>query len=189
MNKPKIQVILGSIRKARNGDKVARWFMEVAKKVTGAEVELVDLLDYPLPLFDDATGAKSREAGKHPNPAVQKWLQKLNAADGYVVITAEYNHSVPGALKNALDFPYNELVGKPVGFVSYGGVVAGSRAVEHLRQIVEEFKMHAVRDQVLIPNVFMAFDEGGTMKNPELLEKSAITMLEDVVRLVIQLKK
>ncbi|MFA5994830.1 MAG: NAD(P)H-dependent oxidoreductase [Patescibacteria group bacterium] len=189
MNKPKIIVLLASIRVERAGEKVARWFMNVVQATKTASVELVDLRDYPLPLFADAVTPTMRQ-GRHPNPLVQKWLDKLATADGYIIITPEYNHSIPGALKNAIDYAYKEWNNKAVGFVSYGGAAAGSRAVEHLRQIASELQLHDVRPQVLIPFVWSVFDaQGNLLNHTDAYEKSSIILIESVALLAKQLQK
>ena len=146
MTKPKIAVIIGSIRPNRFGDKPAQWILEHAKARGDFEVELVDLADYPLPLFD----APASDAWMPtPNPIAAKWQAKLNEFDGYIVVTAEYNRSVPGALKNALDWAYKPFNRKAVGYVAYG-TVGGARAVEHLRNIMTELQAVSVRQGIHI---------------------------------------
>lgn len=186
MNKPNILVILGSIRNGRNGKKVADWFMNVAQNFPFANLSLADLKDHPLPMFDDATPPSQRELLQHDNPAVKSWLEKVHQADGYVIITPEYNHSVPAVLKNALDFPFKEWHNKPVGFVSYGGLAGGVRAVEHLRGIVGELHMHDVREQVIIPAIWSAFDQEGNLAHHDSLAKTALAMLEQITTFALQ---
>ncbi|MEK7593585.1 MAG: NAD(P)H-dependent oxidoreductase [Patescibacteria group bacterium] len=187
MNKQKIHIILGSIREERLGEKVASWFMNTVKDTENADLELVDLRDFPLPLFADAIPPSVRQ-GPHKNPGVQKWLDKVDEASGFIIISPEYNHSISSALKNAIDYPYKEWNNKPVGFVSYGSLAGGSRAVEHLRQIAADLQMYDVREQVLIPNIWAAFDENGNLANAETHKKNAKAMLEKVIKLAIQLK-
>lgn len=187
MEKPTIAVILGSIREGRAGEKVAKWFMEALKENVHAHLELVDLREYPLPLFADATPPSMRQ-GLHPNADVQKWLEKIAAADGFVIITPEYNHGYPGPLKNAIDYAYAEWNGKPVGFVSYGGLAAGSRAVEQLREVVVELQMIPVREQVMIPLVWQAFDSSGMPEHADSLAKTANDMVAKVAELAGKLK-
>jgi len=187
MNKPKIIVILGSIREGRAGEKVAKWFMDTMKDTTLADLELVDLKDYPMPFFTDAQ-TPSQRTGLHADPAVQKWLDKVASADGYIIITPEYNHSFPAVLKNALDYPYKEWNNKPVGFVGYGGYASGSRAVEQLRQVVAELQMYDVREQVLIHVVWTAFDDKGNLLNPELPVRMAKALVEKVAKVAVQMK-
>ncbi len=161
----KIQVILGSIRQGRFGDKPAKWIFDLAKKKKGLMSELVDLRDYALPFYDEKI-SPSRLKGKYPNPAVQRWANKVKEADGYIIVTPEYNHGYPAVLKNALDYIYDEWNNKPVGFISYGSV-GGARVVEQLRQVVVELQMAPIRSSIHIPpTVYMA-----VVKPPETEEE------------------
>jgi NAD(P)H-dependent FMN reductase len=146
MSKPRIAVIVGSIRPSRFGDKPARWIFDLARQRRDFEVELVDLKDYRLPLFD----APASDAWVPTvEPEAVRWQQKLSEFDGYIVVTAEYNRSIPGALKNAIDWAYTPFNRKPVAFVSYGSV-GGARAVEHLRNIMVELQAVPVRHGIHI---------------------------------------
>lgn len=186
MNKPKIKVILGSTREGRSGEKVANWVMKSLQAETTAEVSLLDLKDYPLPFFADPVPPSVRQ-GIHPLPEVQKWIDQVGEANGFIIITPEYNHSFSAVLKNALDYPFKEWHDKPVGFVSYGGAAGGTRAVEQLRQVVGEMRMFDVRDQVAIPLVWMAFDEAGNLQNAESHEKNLKLVFNKVVELANKL--
>src|SRR5882757_1003497 len=141
MSKPKIAVVIGSIRPTRFGDKPAKWIFDHAKARGDINVELVDLADYKLPLFDAPASDFWVPA---TNPEVIRWQNKLNEFDGFIVVTAEYNRSIPGALKNAIDWAYKPFVKKAVAFMSYGSV-GGARAVEHLRAIMIELQAVNVR--------------------------------------------
>ncbi len=187
MNIQKIHVILGSIRVGRAGEKVAKWFMKAVSEVPNVELKLIDLLDYPLPMFAEAVPSSMRQ-DPHENPAIQKWLSTIAEADGFIIITPEYNHSYSSVLKNALDYPYHEWRDKPVGFVSYGGFAGGARAVEHLRQVAGELHMLDVRDQVLIPTVWSAFDEQGNLVHAEMHNKNAVNVVEKVADLARKLQ-
>jgi NAD(P)H-dependent FMN reductase len=147
MTKPKIAVIIGSIRPNRQGDKPANWIAKLAREsgYFGA-VEVVDLKDYPLPLFD---APASDFWMPTPNETAARWQAKLSEFDGYIVVTAEYNRSVPGALKNAIDWAYKPFMRKAVAYVSYGSV-GGARAVEHLRNIMVELQAVSVRHGIHI---------------------------------------
>jgi NAD(P)H-dependent FMN reductase len=145
-------------RQGRFGEHVARWFLQHAQARPDLDVELVDLRDWPLPFFDQQMPPMM---GGYSDAAQQRWAQQVARADGYVLITPEYNHGYPAVLKNALDHVFAEWNGKPVGFVGYGGPGAGLRAVEQLRQVVVELEMVPMRQQVAIPNVYAAFDEQG----------------------------
>ena len=144
MTKPKIAVIVGSIRPNRFGDKPAKWILDLAKARADFDVELVDLADYPLPLFD---APASDFWMPTPNPVAGKWQAKLNEFDGFIIVTAEYNRSIPGALKNAIDWAYKPFMRKAVAYVSYGSV-GGARAVEHLRNVMVELQAVSVRHAV-----------------------------------------
>jgi NAD(P)H-dependent FMN reductase len=146
MTKPKIGVIISSIRPTRFGDKPAKWIAEHAAARGDFDVEIVDLKDYPLPLFD---AAASDFWMPTPNEVAAKWQAKLNEFDGYIIVTAEYNRSITGALKNAIDWAYKPFIKKAVAFVGYGSV-GGARAVEHLRNIMVELQAVPVRHAVHI---------------------------------------
>lgn len=164
MNKNKILVILGSIREGRNGEKVAKNLMEVLSKRTDADYELVDLKDYPLTLFDDVTPPSVRTEAYEG--VAGKWQKKIAEGDGYIFITAEYNRSVPAALKNGIDYLSHEWNNKPMAVVSYGNIAGGSRAAEHLRQIAIELQMAPIKIGVHIPLVWAKFDEEGRILEP-----------------------
>ena len=143
----KIAILTGSTRPGRNNEAVAKWVYHLAKKRGDAEFELVDIASYNLPLFDEPM---SPMFGQYSRPHTRAWSQKVASFDAYVFVTPEYNHSVSGALKNAVDFLYREWNNKAAGFVSYGGNAGGSRAVEHLRLIMAEMMVATVRSQVLL---------------------------------------
>lgn len=138
---PKIQIITGSTRPGRVNKQVADWVYEHAAKRSDFEVELVDIADYDLPLLDEPV-PPSR--GQYSKEHTKKWAAKIAEADGYVFVTPEYNHGVPAALKNALDYLYAEWNNKAAGFVSYGSA-GGVRSVEQLRQIMAELQIADVR--------------------------------------------
>lgn len=146
MTKPKIAVIIGSTRPTRFGEKPAKWIAEHAKARGDIDVEIVDLKDYPLPLFDAPASDLWMPT---PNETAAKWQAKLNEFDGYIIVTAEYNRSITGALKNAIDWAYKPFIKKAVAFVGYGSV-GGARAVEHLRNIMVELQAAPVRHAIHI---------------------------------------
>lgn len=146
MTKPKIAVIISSTRPTRFGDKPATWIAEHAKARGDIDVEIVDLRDYDLPLFD---APASDFWMPTPNEVAAKWQAKLNEFDGYIIVTAEYNRSITGALKNAIDWAYKPFMKKAVAFIGYGSV-GGARAVEHLRNIVVELQAVPVRHAIHI---------------------------------------
>ncbi|MFJ4845616.1 MULTISPECIES: NADPH-dependent FMN reductase [unclassified Streptomyces] len=173
----RIGIILGSTRPGRNGEAVARWVHELAAQRTDAEFELVDLVDYNLPLLDEAYPPAM---GQYSQPHTHAWAQKIASFDGFVVVTPEYNHSVPGALKNAIDFLHAEWVDKAIGFVSYGST-GGTRAVEHLRLIAAELQMADVRSQVAL-SLFTDFENFSTFKPADGQRDTLATTFDQVVR-------
>lgn len=179
---PKIAVIIGSIRPTRFADKPAQWFLDIASTREDLEVELVDLRDFDLPFFAEKA---SNLWMPSEDPRAVAWQQKIGEFDGYVWITAEYNHSITGSMKNALDQAYKEWVHKPVGAVGYGGV-GGARAVEHLRAIAVELQMVPVRNAVHIgAGEFMKVSPLGKdlpmSEISEIIEPSAKGLLDDIV--------
>lgn len=141
----RIGVIVGSTRPNRNGEQVATWVYDVASRRGDAEFEVVDLRDYPLPHLDEPLPAARSTQYLHAH--TRAWATKIASFDGFVIVTPEYNHSISGVLKNALDYLYAEWNNKAVGFVGYGGA-GGARATEHLRLICGALQMADVPQQV-----------------------------------------
>ncbi len=146
MSKPRIGIILSTTRETRFADRPAQWLQGIAKARGDADYEVVDLRDYPLPFFD-AVG--SPRYVPLTDESQLRFARKIGEFDGYIFITAEYNHTVPGVLSNALTYIFNETERKPAAFVGYGAV-GGSRAVEHLRALVVELSMVPTRFAVHI---------------------------------------
>jgi NAD(P)H-dependent FMN reductase len=141
-----IQIVVGSIRPGRNGDAVGKWVYDIAKKRKDIKVELVDLADYDLPLFNEPISPAYAPIN---NENAKKWAAKINQADGYVFVTPEYNHGMPASLKNAVDWLFSEWNDKAIGFVGYGSA-GGARSIEQFRQVSAEVHMADVRTQVLL---------------------------------------
>ncbi|MFI6360113.1 NADPH-dependent FMN reductase [Streptomyces sp. NPDC050743] len=149
----KIGIILGSTRPGRKGQVVAEWVAKAgAEQVPDAVFEIVDLADFALPLLDEP---HPPAFGRYTKDHTRAWSEAISGYDGFVFVTPEYNRSIPGALKNALDFVYTEWNNKAAGFVSYG-MQGGARAVEHLRLILSELKVATVRSQVSL-SLFVDF--------------------------------
>ena len=162
---PKLQVIVASTRPTRAAEQVFPWVLDHARRHGSFDVELLDLRDWELPFFQEHLGTIGDFADPtYSDPNVRAWNRKLAEGDAYLFVTSEYNHSVPGQLKNAIDnvFISFALRNKPVGFVGYsGGIAAGTRAVEHLALIMIEAEAVPMRNSVLIPFVTDAFGEDG----------------------------
>jgi NAD(P)H-dependent FMN reductase len=178
MNNPmlKIAIILGSTRPGRNGEAVSQWVYEIAKKRNDANFELLDIKDYNLPLLDEPIPPSM---GQYTKEHTKTWALKIDSFDAYVFVTAEYNHGIPGALKNAIDFLYKEWNNKVAGFVSYGGA-GGVRSVEQLRLVMAELKVATVRSQVTL-SLFTDFENFAKFKPAPFQENSANTLLDEVV--------
>ncbi|MCG2620715.1 NAD(P)H-dependent oxidoreductase [Arthrobacter sp. I2-34] len=175
MPAPKIAIILGSTRPGRLGKGVADWVYGHARKRTDAEFEFIDLADQGLPLLDEPVPPI---AGRYTEDHTKAWAAKIAAFDGYIFVTAEYNHSVPAALKNAIDFLYAEWNNKACGFVSYGSA-GGTRAVEHLRLIAAELQMADVRAQVFLP--YSRQFEGREFRPTENAAKALEPLFDQVI--------
>jgi NAD(P)H-dependent FMN reductase len=172
----KVAVILGSTRPGRNGEAVSQWIYEIAKKRSDAEFELVDIKDFNLPLLDEPVPPSM---GQYSQEHTRTWSAKIDSFDAYVFVTAEYNHGIPGALKNAIDFLFKEWNNKVAGFVSYGSA-GGVRAVEQLRLVMAELHIATVRSQVQL-SLFTDFENFTKFKPAPYNEKSVNDMLDQVI--------
>jgi NAD(P)H-dependent FMN reductase len=172
----RIAIIIGSTRPGRNGDAVAKWICEIAKRRGDAEFELVDIKDFNLPLLDEPVPASM---GQYSKPHTKTWAAKVGSFDGYVFVAPEYNHGISGALKNAIDFLFAEWNNKAAGFVSYGSV-GGARAVEQLRLVMAEVQIATVRNQVLL-SLFTDFENFNVFKPASHQEKSVNAMFDQVI--------
>ncbi len=173
-------IIIASTRPGRGGEPVAKWFIQRATEHGGFEITVVDLAKFRLPLLDEPNHPRLRQ---YVNPHTHEWSGKVDAADAFVFVTPEYNHGYPASLKNAIDFLHNEWRHKPVGFVSYGGVAAGTRSVEQLQQVVTALRMTPVIEQVNIPFYQQFIDGDGVVQANEVMEQASDAMLDQLVRL------
>lgn len=166
----KIGIILGSTREGRVCPQVGTWVKEVAEKRRDAEYEIIDIADFKLPFLGEPGGDTS---------GVAAWSEKVAACDGFVFIVAEYNHSITGALKNALDYLRVEWNNKAAGIVSYGSV-GGARAAEHLRGILGELLVADVRVHPAL-SLFTDFENGSVFKPKEVQADSVHQMLDQLI--------
>ena len=165
-----LAVIVGSTRAGRFGPTVANWFVSQAEQRDGMTIDLIDLVDAQLPFVLSST----------PGPPVAGMSARLAAADAFVIVTPEYNHSFPAALKNAIDWHFVEWRAKPIGFVSYGGASGGLRAVEQLRQVFAELHAVTVRDSVSFHGASRLFDADGQPLEPQRCAAAAGKMLDQI---------
>jgi NAD(P)H-dependent FMN reductase len=171
-----IGIIVGSTRPGRKAEPVARWFHELATRRGDANYQLVDLVDFELPLLDEPMPPTF---GKYTKPHTLRWAAKIDALDGFVFVTPEYNHAPTGALKNAIDYLYREWTNKAAGFVGYGSA-GGVRAVEQLRLIMAEVQVATVRAQVAL-SLHTDFERYTTFKPDPRHEPAVTTMLDQLV--------
>lgn len=155
----KLAIIVGTTRVNRQTIKQAKWVYNTASELEGVEAEILDLKDYPMPFFDEPVSPRY-----NPNrviePTVQKWIDKLTEFDAYIFATAEYNHSIPGVLKNSLDYVTGELKHKPSAVVSHG-TVGGARAAMHLKEILSESQSVVIPQAVAFHGISEALDDEG----------------------------
>ncbi len=179
----KLLVIIGSTRPTRSADLVLPWLTEKVAAHPAFEAEVADLRDWPLPIFAEHFGTIGDvNDPTYSDPLVKAWNTMIKATDAFVVVTPEYNHSVPGGLKNAIDSVWVSygFRNKPVAFVSYaGGQTGGVRAIEHLAHVFIEAEAAPIRNSVVIPYVRDAFDADGQPKNP-VASAAADIMLDDL---------
>jgi NAD(P)H-dependent FMN reductase len=169
----RIGIIVGSTRPGRKADVVAQWVYDIAREHSNAEFEIVDIMDFELPFLDEAIPPS---LGQYANAHTKKWAAKVATFDGFIFVTPEYNHSVPGALKNAIDFVYGEWNNKAAGFVGYGSL-GGVRAVEHLRVVMAELQVADVRTAVAL-SLFNDFENFTDFK-PDEFQREAVTAMID----------
>jgi NAD(P)H-dependent FMN reductase len=176
--KAKLAIIVGSIRPNRFADHPAEWIAEIVRERSDFEGELLDLKDYPRPLFAEA---RSPAYGPSENEIARRWQEKLAEFDAYLILAAEYNRGPTGVLKNALDYSYKEWNRKPVAFVGYGGV-GGARAVEQLRLNAIELQMAPIRTGVHIqlPVYLAVLKEGKKLREFDFLNQNAKDMLDQL---------
>ena len=175
MNKLKIAIIISTTRAARFGHKPAQWVKDIAVARDDMNVEIVDLRDFPMPFFDEVA---SNAWAPSKNEVAQRWQKKVAEFDGYIFVTAEYNHGIPAVLKNAMDYAYPEWNKKAAAFVGYGAV-GGARAVEQLRLVAAELQLATIRTGVYVQGAdFMAvLKEGKDLKEIGYLEQGVKDML------------
>ncbi|MFD7457179.1 MULTISPECIES: NADPH-dependent FMN reductase [unclassified Streptomyces] len=172
----RVAVVVGSTREGRFAPVVTRWLGLHLAERDDMRADVVDLAETPLPTVFPAFG-------QQPPPGTEERLAlvtpRLAAADAFVIVTPEYNHSFPASLKNAIDWHGEEWHGKPVAFVSYGGLSGGLRAVEQLRVVMAELNATTIRNTVSFHDAWSRFDEDGRCKDPGA-DTAAKTLLDQL---------
>jgi len=175
---PLIQIIISTTRPGRFADKPVAWLSERLASRDDLRFDVVDLRVHPLPFYESLV-APARAGRDYPNEDVARLGRRIDAADGYIIVTAEYNHGYPAVLKNALDHIFPELNRKPVTFVGYGNTGA-ARAIEQLRLVSVEFEMAPLRWAVhIMPEVMI-----GAMK-AETFSTDLFASLDDRLKMAV----
>jgi NAD(P)H-dependent FMN reductase len=172
----RVAVILGSTRPTRKSEKVGRWVMAQAAGRDDLEAALVDLAEQALPIFDEPKPPGARD---YQHEHTKRWAALIASFDGYVFVTPEYNHGIPGVLKHALDFIYAEWNDKVAGFVGYGNT-GGARSVEQLRLVMGELKVADVRSAVAL-SIFTDFDKENNFTPAEMHTRRVNAMFDELV--------
>jgi NAD(P)H-dependent FMN reductase len=179
----RLLIIIGSTRPTRAADLVVPWLVNAAKAHQAFEVEVADLRDWPLPIFAEHAGTIGDfNDPTYSEPIVKAWNNKVKESDAFIVVTPEYNHSIPGGLKNAIDNVWLSFGfrNKPVAAVGYSGGIGGAiRAIEHLAHVFVEAEAVPMRNNVVLPLVQDAFDDNGEPVNP-ITKASLGIMLDDL---------
>jgi NAD(P)H-dependent FMN reductase len=182
---PNLMVVIASTRPGRAGLPIAQWFVDRATEHGAFDIDLADLAEVNLPLMDEPNHPRLRQ---YTQEHTRAWSARVDAADAFVFVTSEYNHSYPAPLKNAIDYLHQEWHDKPVGFVSYGGVSAGTRAMQHLKPVVSALKMVPLVEAVNIPFFPQFIDEEGEVQANEVMEQAAVQMLNELELLELTLR-
>ena len=175
----RLQVITASTRPARVGPKIATWFLDVAGRDATFEVEPIDLAEVNLPLFDEPRHPRLRQ---YEHEHTRRWSETIARGDAFVFVTPEYNHMAAPSLVNALDFLLHEWAYKPAGFVSYGGPVAGARAVQAIKPMLTALKVVPMFESVAIPFFPKFIGEDGVFRPEPPIEEAAVVMLRELHR-------
>ncbi|MDN5843658.1 MAG: NAD(P)H-dependent oxidoreductase [Alcaligenaceae bacterium] len=181
----KLHVVICSTRPGRVGPSVAQWFHHFAQSHGKFDVELVDLADFNLPVYDEPQHPRMKQ---YQHEHTKRWSASVDAADAFIFVTPEYNYSPPPSLVNALDFVYSEWNYKPCGFVSYGGVSGGLRAVQAVKPQVTTLKMMPMVEGVMVPMVAGHLSDVGEFASNDLIDNSATTLLDELLRWADALK-
>lgn len=175
-----VGVILSSVREVRKGEAFATWIYNLLAARADVKPDLLDLKEFVFPGYPAAESAAMAEKKYAEGSLEQRWRDRVAALDSFVIVTPEYSHGYPGALKNALDHIYAGWNYKPVGFVSYGFSASGARAVEQLRLVAVELRMIPIRDEVNLPMLTLATDDRG-QPSDAFYQKRAALMIDELL--------
>jgi len=175
----RLMIVIASTRPGRMGGKVGEWFKAKAEAHGRFSIDYADLAEINLPFMDEPNHPRLRQYTKQHT---KDWSARVDAADAFVFVTPEYNHAMTAPLKNAIDYLNHEWQYKPLGFVSYGGVAAGTRSVQSIKPVADVLKMTAVPEAVVIPLFQRFMTDNGTFEPEQLIQDAAVTMLNELER-------
>lgn len=175
----KLKIINSTVRPGRKGPVVAAWIAELAKKTGTFEVEVLDLGEINLPLMNEPRHPVMKQ---YEHEHTKRWSAKIDEADAFVFVTAEYDHGYPSSLRNAIEYLVHEWGFKAAGLVSYGGISAGTRASNDLKRDLITMKVVPIPEQVNIPMFTQFIDEQDQFKANEVSVEAAEAMLKSIVR-------
>jgi NAD(P)H-dependent FMN reductase len=182
---PTLHVVIASTRPGRVGLPVGQWFAQAAREHGAFDVEIVDLAELSLPFMDEPNHPRLR---RYTKQHTRDWSAKVAAADAFAFVMPEYNYGFTAPLKNAIDYLHHEWHYKPVGLVSYGGISAGLRAAQMIKQVVTTVKMFPLPEGVSIPFVAQFIDDEAVLRPNESMERAATAMLDELASLEATLR-
>jgi len=185
VSNPILQIIIASTRPGRVGSSVAAWIQERAIAHGGFDVELIDLAEVNLPMMDEPNHPRLRT---YVHQHTKDWSATIERGDAFIFVVPEYNYGYNAPIKNAIDYLHFEWQHKALGFASYGGVAAGTRAVQMLKQVMTTLKVVPMFEAVNIPFVQQFLDEDRRLAPNEIMETAATTMLDELVRWTASLR-
>jgi NAD(P)H-dependent FMN reductase len=177
--KPVLRIIIGSTRPGRVGPAVADWIIRRAREHGGFDVEVTDLADLDLPMFNEPSHPRLKQ---YLHRHTKDWSTLVDGSDAFIFVIPEYNYAITAPVKNAIDYLHHEWQNKPAGIVSYGGISAGTRAAQMLKQVITTLRVMPVPEAVSIPFVREFLDEDGRLKPNETMESAATAMLDELLR-------
>jgi len=183
--RPVLQVVIASTRPGRIGPAFARWFVARAEQHGAFDVEVVDLAEVALPFMDEPHHPR---LARYEHEHTKAWSATVARGDAFVFVMPEYNHGFTAVLKNALDYLHNEWADKPRGFLSYGGVAAGTRSVQQLKQVVTALRMVPVVEAVNVPFAAQFLDDDREVRPNDVMNTSADAMITELARMTARLR-
>ena len=175
-----LKIITSTTRPGRKGPAVANWVAGIAASFPDLNIEVVDLGELNLPMFDEPLHPAMRQ---YQHAHTKAWSSLIDSADAFIFVTAEYNFAIPAPLKNALDYLFHEWTHKPAGIVSYGGISGGTRGAQMLKQVLSTLKMFALYETVILPH-YSQYMENDQFVGNEIATGAAHTMIKELVRLI-----